>query len=233
MHAIVDAIPFLFHASLLLFFAGLVTFLLPANHIMCIALVIVLLLYAALPVPLVIRLDRPYRPHSRQANHRISFPIILQSGQFDISDIILWDGPTMNSRICIGAETLLPSFEELLRLLSPLFLPTDVDIPTWTGKFKKKKNAAILAYTQSFEPRYASGWGAVQKKLWSCDLFWVWLYRGGQSPSLDGIELSCLQLLREALELYQAAAVGAQLKDEIQMDTTSSTKLLAGVEKIF
>jgi hypothetical protein len=58
MHTIVDAIPFLFHASLLLFFAGLVAFLLPANHIMCIALVIVLLLDAALPV---IRLDRPYR----------------------------------------------------------------------------------------------------------------------------------------------------------------------------
>ncbi|KAJ7315103.1 hypothetical protein DFH08DRAFT_715926 [Mycena albidolilacea] len=42
MHTTVDAIPFLLHASLLLFFAGLVTFLRPVNHIMmyliCIAL---------------------------------------------------------------------------------------------------------------------------------------------------------------------------------------------------
>ncbi|KAJ7466626.1 hypothetical protein B0H11DRAFT_2307281 [Mycena galericulata] len=34
MHTIVDAIPFLLHASLLLFFAGLVAFLLPVNRIM-------------------------------------------------------------------------------------------------------------------------------------------------------------------------------------------------------
>ncbi|KAF7341577.1 hypothetical protein MSAN_02054700 [Mycena sanguinolenta] len=34
MHTIVDAIPFLLHASLLLFFAGLVTFLIPVNRIM-------------------------------------------------------------------------------------------------------------------------------------------------------------------------------------------------------
>ncbi|KAJ7840865.1 hypothetical protein B0H14DRAFT_2340380 [Mycena olivaceomarginata] len=34
MHTIVDVIPFLLHTSLLLFFAGLVAFLLPVNHIM-------------------------------------------------------------------------------------------------------------------------------------------------------------------------------------------------------
>jgi hypothetical protein len=49
---------------------------------------------------------------------------------------------------------------------------------------------------------------------------------GGQSPGLDGIEPSCLQLLREALKLYHTAAVEARLNDKIQMDTTSSTKLL-------
>jgi hypothetical protein len=36
---------------------------------------------------------------------------------------------------------------------------------------KEKKSAAILAYTQSFEPRYASGWSAVQKKVVVLRLF--------------------------------------------------------------
>jgi hypothetical protein len=73
-----------------------------------------------------------------------------------------------------------------------------------------------------------------KKKLWSCNLFWIWfynLYWEGQSPSIDGIEPSCFQLLREALKLYHTAAVEARLNDKIQMDTTSSTKLLTEVEK--
>ncbi|KAJ7349621.1 hypothetical protein DFH08DRAFT_638230, partial [Mycena albidolilacea] len=65
MHTIVDAIPFLLHASLLLFFAGLIAFLLPVNHIMMylmgIVLVTFLLLYAAFTVLPVVRLDCPYR----------------------------------------------------------------------------------------------------------------------------------------------------------------------------
>ncbi|KAF7345836.1 hypothetical protein MVEN_01605100 [Mycena venus] len=65
MHTIVDAIPFLLHASLLLFFAGLVAFLLPVNRVMmslmCIALGTFFLLYAILTVLPVIRLDCPYR----------------------------------------------------------------------------------------------------------------------------------------------------------------------------
>ncbi|KAJ7881369.1 hypothetical protein B0H14DRAFT_2340406, partial [Mycena olivaceomarginata] len=65
MHTIVDVIPFLLHTSLLLFFAGLVAFLLPVNHIvmylMGIALCIFLLLYAVLTLLPVIHLDCPYR----------------------------------------------------------------------------------------------------------------------------------------------------------------------------
>jgi hypothetical protein len=47
-----------------------------------------------------------------------------------------------------------------------------------------------------------------KKKLWSCDFFWIWfynLYWEGHSPSPDGREPSCLQLLREALKLYHTA----------------------------
>ncbi|KAJ7881376.1 hypothetical protein B0H14DRAFT_2435421, partial [Mycena olivaceomarginata] len=65
MHTIVDVIPFLLHASLLLFFAGLIAFLLPVNHIMMylmgIALCVFLLLYAVLTLLPVIHLDCPYR----------------------------------------------------------------------------------------------------------------------------------------------------------------------------
>ncbi|KAF7341626.1 hypothetical protein MSAN_02060000 [Mycena sanguinolenta] len=65
MHTIVDAIPFLLHASLLLFFAGLVAFLLPVNHIMmylmCIVLFMFLVLYIVLTILPVVRLDCPYR----------------------------------------------------------------------------------------------------------------------------------------------------------------------------
>ncbi|KAJ7466654.1 hypothetical protein B0H11DRAFT_2197567 [Mycena galericulata] len=65
MHTIVDAIPFLLHASLLLFFAGLVAFLLPVNHIMmylmCIALGAFIILYTILTVLPVVQLDCPYR----------------------------------------------------------------------------------------------------------------------------------------------------------------------------
>ncbi|KAJ7480270.1 hypothetical protein B0H11DRAFT_1246209 [Mycena galericulata] len=65
MHTIVDAIPFLLHASLLLFFAGLVAFLLPVNRIMmylmCIALGSFIILYTILTVLPVVQLDCPYR----------------------------------------------------------------------------------------------------------------------------------------------------------------------------
>ncbi|KAJ6494366.1 hypothetical protein C8R45DRAFT_784271, partial [Mycena sanguinolenta] len=65
MHTIVDAIPFLLHASLLLFFAGLVAFLLPVNHIMmylmCIVLGVFAVLYAVLTVLPVVSLNCPYR----------------------------------------------------------------------------------------------------------------------------------------------------------------------------
>ncbi|KAJ7757192.1 hypothetical protein DFH07DRAFT_819578 [Mycena maculata] len=65
IHTIVDAIPFLLHASLLLFFAGLVAFLMPVNrtmmYLMGIALFIFLLLYTVLTVLPVLYLDCPYR----------------------------------------------------------------------------------------------------------------------------------------------------------------------------
>ncbi|KAJ7853695.1 hypothetical protein B0H14DRAFT_781278 [Mycena olivaceomarginata] len=65
MHTIVDVIPFLLHASLLLFFAGLIAFLLPVNYLMmnlmCIILATVLLLYLVLTVLPVIYLNCPYR----------------------------------------------------------------------------------------------------------------------------------------------------------------------------
>ncbi|KAJ7083541.1 hypothetical protein C8R44DRAFT_535916, partial [Mycena epipterygia] len=65
MHTVLDVIPFLLHVSLLLFFAGLVAFLLPVNRIMmylmCIVLFIFILLYAVLTVFPAVHLDCPYR----------------------------------------------------------------------------------------------------------------------------------------------------------------------------
>ncbi|KAJ6457737.1 hypothetical protein C8R45DRAFT_564231 [Mycena sanguinolenta] len=65
MHIIVDVIPFLLHASLMLFFAGLVAFLLPVNpvimYLMCIALFIFLVLYTILTILPVVTLNCPYR----------------------------------------------------------------------------------------------------------------------------------------------------------------------------
>ncbi|KAJ6505334.1 hypothetical protein C8R45DRAFT_894623 [Mycena sanguinolenta] len=87
MHTIVDAIPFLLHASLLLFFAGLVAFLLSVNHIMmylmCTVLFVFVLLYTFLTILPVVRLNCPYRTP-------LSAPLwsTLQSifGFFDESD---------------------------------------------------------------------------------------------------------------------------------------------------
>ncbi|KAJ7713015.1 hypothetical protein B0H16DRAFT_1743715 [Mycena metata] len=65
MHTVVDVIPLLLHTSLLLFFAGLVAFLLPVNHIITYIavglLVVVIAAYALLTVLPVWYLDCPYR----------------------------------------------------------------------------------------------------------------------------------------------------------------------------
>ncbi|KAJ7327963.1 hypothetical protein DFH08DRAFT_816126 [Mycena albidolilacea] len=145
----------------------------------------------------------------------------LQEIYYLLNEYILFLSNFLRHLIPASAKTTIPAFN-------------GYSISHWTGKFKKKKITTILAYTQSLEPRYASGWSAVQKKLWSWNLFWIWfynLYWEGQSPSINGIEPLCLQLLQEALKLYHTAAVEARLNDKIQMDTTSSTKLLTEVEK--
>ncbi|KAJ7271141.1 hypothetical protein C8J57DRAFT_1468283 [Mycena rebaudengoi] len=65
MHAVVEAIPLLLHASLLLFLAGLVTFLLPVNQIiMGIAaglLALLVIVYCGLTILPILYLDCPYR----------------------------------------------------------------------------------------------------------------------------------------------------------------------------
>ncbi|KAJ7624515.1 hypothetical protein FB45DRAFT_1005438 [Roridomyces roridus] len=65
MHTVVDVIPSLLHGSLLLFFAGLVAFLIPVNHLIMYLMVgtlaIFLVLYLGLTVLPVIYLDCPYR----------------------------------------------------------------------------------------------------------------------------------------------------------------------------
>ncbi|KAJ6494330.1 hypothetical protein C8R45DRAFT_866911, partial [Mycena sanguinolenta] len=65
VHTIVDAIPFLLHTSLLLFFAGLVAFLLPVNpimmYLMCIVLFGFIVLYTVFTILPVVRLNCPYR----------------------------------------------------------------------------------------------------------------------------------------------------------------------------
>ncbi|KAJ7278771.1 hypothetical protein C8J57DRAFT_1573482, partial [Mycena rebaudengoi] len=65
MHAVVEVIPLLLHASLLLFLAGLVAFLLPVNRIiMGVAaglLALLLLIYATLTILPMLYLDCPFR----------------------------------------------------------------------------------------------------------------------------------------------------------------------------
>ncbi|KAJ7617315.1 hypothetical protein FB45DRAFT_756846 [Roridomyces roridus] len=65
MPTVVDTIPSLIHGSLLLFFAGLVAFLLPINHLimylMAAALTILLISYCVLTILPVLYLDCPYR----------------------------------------------------------------------------------------------------------------------------------------------------------------------------
>ncbi|KAJ7710562.1 hypothetical protein B0H17DRAFT_970104, partial [Mycena rosella] len=65
MHTVVDVIPCLLHASLFLFFAGLLAFLIPVNdlimHIVAVALLVFLILYAVLTVLPILCLDCPYR----------------------------------------------------------------------------------------------------------------------------------------------------------------------------
>ncbi|KAF7314533.1 hypothetical protein MKEN_00926500 [Mycena kentingensis (nom. inval.)] len=65
MHAVVDVIPLLLHASLLFFFAGLFAFLYPINPgvaaVSALILAVVLGLYAALTVLPLVRADSPYR----------------------------------------------------------------------------------------------------------------------------------------------------------------------------
>ncbi|KAJ7056170.1 hypothetical protein C8F01DRAFT_377057, partial [Mycena amicta] len=65
MHTVVDIIPLLLHAALLLFFGGLVAFLLPINHVVAgVAagiLLVVLCIYITLTVLPIWSLDCPYR----------------------------------------------------------------------------------------------------------------------------------------------------------------------------
>ncbi|KAJ7271131.1 hypothetical protein C8J57DRAFT_1130183 [Mycena rebaudengoi] len=65
MHAVVEAIPLLLHASLLLFLAGLVAFLLPVNRIiMGVAaglLALLVIIYCGLTILPILYLDCPYR----------------------------------------------------------------------------------------------------------------------------------------------------------------------------
>ncbi|KAJ7056164.1 hypothetical protein C8F01DRAFT_964703, partial [Mycena amicta] len=65
MHTVVDIIPLLLHAALLLFFGGLVAFLLPINHVVAgVAagvLLVLLCVYMTLTVLPIWNLDCPYR----------------------------------------------------------------------------------------------------------------------------------------------------------------------------
>lgn len=65
MHTFVDVIPMLLHVSLLLFFAGLIGFLLPVNpalaYLMCLVLTVFLLLYISLTIIPLLYLDSPFR----------------------------------------------------------------------------------------------------------------------------------------------------------------------------
>jgi len=65
MHLVVDAIPFLLHLSLILFFAGLVLFLIPVNnairHLMTCVLVVLVTVYLFFTIIPIVCLDAPFR----------------------------------------------------------------------------------------------------------------------------------------------------------------------------
>ncbi|KAJ7349630.1 hypothetical protein DFH08DRAFT_1079048 [Mycena albidolilacea] len=111
------------------------------------------------------------------------------------------------------------------------------NVSCWTvvdQAIQKDFFVTILTYTKSLELHSHSDWPAIEARLWACDLFWFRPFPGNPIPVLDGIEPACLRLLREALKLYhEAADAGLEREDEVRvpMDTTSSKRLLAAVEK--
>ncbi|KAJ6629062.1 hypothetical protein B0H10DRAFT_1987738 [Mycena sp. CBHHK59/15] len=76
MHAVVEVIPLLLHASLLFFFAGLVAFLIPVNHLLAAVaaslLGVVTTVYLYLTILPITNLDCPYRTPLSGAIWRIS-----------------------------------------------------------------------------------------------------------------------------------------------------------------
>ncbi|KAF8177542.1 hypothetical protein K438DRAFT_1292759 [Mycena galopus ATCC 62051] len=121
--------------------------------------------------------------------------------------------------------------------ISPFNLPfnlpssmhwTDIDHEIQNGFF-----AAILAHTQSLahpQSLMSSSTRAMDADLWASDLFWINYHWEGPGPSVHGILPTCLELLRESLELYHATAK-TWSEDGAEIDTTSSRRLLEEVKK--
>jgi hypothetical protein len=131
-------------------------------------------------------------------------------------------------------------FQNLVPAAARIMIPAfygyiDSDPRLWTTVDRDVQHrffAAILTFTKSLKPHSRSDWALIEERLWGCDLFWIHFYWEGPTPSLDGIDPSCLPLMREALKLYNTAAAEARPEEDIQMDTTSSKRLLAEVEEI-
>ncbi|KAJ6494315.1 hypothetical protein C8R45DRAFT_987936 [Mycena sanguinolenta] len=93
---------------------------------------------------------------------------------------------------------------------------------------------ALLAHTNLFTGIQPNSWShvtAIAKQLWSSNLFWVNFYYEGRTLIVEGIEPSCLRLLRESLEIYHHVGTSLAGDCDISMDFTDSKRLLDEVDK--
>ncbi|KAF7341624.1 hypothetical protein MSAN_02059800 [Mycena sanguinolenta] len=92
---------------------------------------------------------------------------------------------------------------------------------------------ALLAYTKAItaiQPTSPSDMAAIGKQLWGSDLFWI-NWREGRAPNVEAIEPSCLQLLKESLELYHRVGTALAGDHDIVLDMTNPKRLLDEVQK--
>ncbi|KAJ7614832.1 hypothetical protein FB45DRAFT_1064488 [Roridomyces roridus] len=107
----------------------------------------------------------------------------------------------------------------------------DVSWPQVEPAIQQKFFEAILAYCRNFlldapqhSPEFAEDYATFDVRLWTSGTFGSF-----KSPNIFGLELPCLRLLQEALELYHTVAEKQSEEGAGALDTTHSTPLLAAV----
>ncbi|KAJ7604565.1 hypothetical protein FB45DRAFT_880436 [Roridomyces roridus] len=128
----------------------------------------------------------------------------------------------------------LGSFAEFLNLTTPrrpriavsVMFSQYVDV-SWPGV------EAVLAYCRNFlldapqhSPKFVKDYATFDVRLWTSLTFGSF-----KTPNIWGLELPCLRLLQEALELYHEVVEKQVEEGAGALDTSHSTRLLAAVVK--